>query len=340
MARGAAVAHRGRPMSIRIQRALALFTAGLLLGATLGFAGRTVAAEPLNGAVTVPRGVTPVAGNLTFHGRGYGHGVGMSQYGAHGRALAGQTAGEMLVHYYQGVSGGTVDPKTIVRVHLLSGWRASRTVPLSVLVRGGTWTIDGVAGKMPADARLTLTPSSSTATGRLVVTWRLQVRAADGALLHDGSRSASFRLHPASAATIFEVGPKPTGKNRYRGGLKLWPRTDATTLSVANEVRLDTYLRGVVPVEMPHSWPTEALRAQAIVARSYAARALRPRTSWFDVYDDTRSQVYHGQLGERATTNAAIAATAGRVLKAGSAIANTVFHSTGGGHTEHNENVF
>jgi stage II sporulation protein D len=114
----------------------------------------------------------------------------------------------------------------------------------------------------------------------------------------------------------------------------------STTVKVVNELGLDAYLLGVVPVEMPSSWPVEALKAQAIAARSYAARRLRPGESTYDVFDDTRSQVYRGSEAERAATNAVVAATSGRILKSGSAIANALFHSTGGGATEHNENVF
>ena len=91
---------------------------------------------------------------------------------------------------------------------------------------------------------------------------------------------------------------------------------------------------------MPTSWPTEALKAQTIAARSYAAVQLRPGTSTFDVYDDTRSQVYLGSLHEDPATDGVVAATTGQVLRSGSAIANALFHSTGGGATENNENAF
>jgi stage II sporulation protein D len=113
-----------------------------------------------------------------------------------------------------------------------------------------------------------------------------------------------------------------------------------TRLRVINVLGLDAYLRGVVPAEMPSSWPVEALKAQAVAARSYAARRLRPGISTFDVYDDTRAQVYLGARGERPTSNAAITATAGAVLRSGSSIANALFHSTGGGATENNEFAF
>jgi stage II sporulation protein D len=96
----------------------------------------------------------------------------------------------------------------------------------------------------------------------------------------------------------------------------------------------------VVGVEMSSAWPTAALEAQAIASRSYAARRLRPGVSYYDVPDDSSSQVYHGALGEHATTNVIVKATAGEVLKSGSSIANTLYHSAGGGATENNENVY
>ena len=91
---------------------------------------------------------------------------------------------------------------------------------------------------------------------------------------------------------------------------------------------------------MPSRWPAEALQAQAIAARSYAARRLRPGVSYYDIVDDSRAQVYRGSLGEKTATNAAVVATARLVLKSGSSIANTLYHSSDGGATENNENVF
>jgi stage II sporulation protein D len=114
----------------------------------------------------------------------------------------------------------------------------------------------------------------------------------------------------------------------------------ATSLKVVNEVRLDLYLRGVVPAEMPSTWPTQALRSQAIAARSYAVAHLHPTTGAWDVHDDTRSQVYQGVKGEKASTNTAIDGDAGVVLEYKGAVANAFFHSAGGGATENNEYAF
>ena len=78
-------------------------------------------------------------------------------------------------------------------------------------------------------------------------------------------------------------------------------------------VPLERYVRGVVSAEMPSSWPLAALEAQAIASRTYALTA-HAGGSRFDVYSDTRSQVYLGVAAETAATNAAVAATAGKIV--------------------------
>jgi stage II sporulation protein D len=103
-----------------------------------------------------------------------------------------------------------------------------------------------------------------------------------------------------------------------------------------NHVGLEPYLFGVVPAEMPSSWPAEALKAQAVVARSYALTSRRSGLA-YDVFADVRSQVYRGLTGEVATTSGAVRATRGRVVLAGGAVAQTFFFSTSGGRTQGNE---
>jgi stage II sporulation protein D len=144
-------------------------------------------------------------------------------------------------------------------------------------------------------------------------------------------------VRPASTTSYLELTSKRTTYNLYRGALRVRLTTTAT---VYDHVGLDLYLRGVVPVEMPSTWPVEALKAQAIASRSYAVYRLHPTTGSFDVYDDTRSQVYRGRRAETAAGNAAVATTAGTVVISGTAVANTLYHSADGGWTENNENVF
>jgi stage II sporulation protein D len=98
-------------------------------------------------------------------------------------------------------------------------------------------------------------------------------------------------------------------------------------------------VRGVVAGEMPSSWPLEALKAQAVTARTYAL-ATRKTTGLFDQYPDTRSQVYRGVTGESVRSDAAVAQTAGRALFYGGEPAVTYYFSTSGGHTENVEFSF
>ena len=101
---------------------------------------------------------------------------------------------------------------------------------------------------------------------------------------------------------------------------------------IVNHVGLEAYLFGVVPGEMPFYWLPEALKVQAVAARSYAL-AVRKSGSDFDLYPDVRSQVYSGISGERASTTAAVQATAGQVVLYRGRIATTYFFSTSGGRT-------
>jgi stage II sporulation protein D len=102
---------------------------------------------------------------------------------------------------------------------------------------------------------------------------------------------------------------------------------------------LETYVRGVISAEMPASWPAAALEAQAVAVRTYALTA-HAGGSKFDVYSDTRSQVYRGPSAETASTNAATIATAGQIVTYAGAPAITYFFASSGGHTEDVQNAF
>jgi stage II sporulation protein D len=106
-----------------------------------------------------------------------------------------------------------------------------------------------------------------------------------------------------------------------------------------NALNLDQYVQGVVPVEMPSNWLPEALKAQAVAARTYALTTDAGGTV-FDQFADTRSQVYRGVSGETAPTNAAVRATANQIVTYNGRAIVTYFFSTSGGHTEDVQNVF
>ncbi|HVM17902.1 MAG TPA: SpoIID/LytB domain-containing protein [Gaiellaceae bacterium] len=234
-------------------------------------------------------------------GRGWGHGIGMSQYGAHGFARQGWGYERILLHYYRGTRLGRAEPRE-VRVLLGAGRRTF------VVSSPRPFRVEDARGRkatLPA-GRVGLGP-------KLVVKIRRKpVRLASPVRFAGGSAPVALDGKPYRGALVV----------RSRGG----------RMSAVNHVSLERYLGGVVPYEMPHSWHPEALKAQAVVARSYALATLKPR-KLFDVFDDQRSQVYGGVRAETPETNRAVGATAGRVLFHGDAIAATFYHSTSGGRT-------
>jgi SpoIID/LytB domain protein len=120
----------------------------------------------------------------------------------------------------------------------------------------------------------------------------------------------------------------------FRGTLRsAWTSAASADRDIVNVVPLESYVKGVVPNEMPALWAPAALRAQAVAARTYAVheRATTHR-GWFDVYDDTRSQVYRGNGQERRQSGRAVDATRRRILTFGGQPAFTQFTSSNGGY--------
>jgi stage II sporulation protein D len=246
---------------------------------------------------------------LTIRGAGFGHGVGMSQYGALGFAQHGKTYDQILAHYYTGTELGTTDPGTTVRVLIQSTGTAS----FSGAARAGTRKLN---------------PSRTYQVRRHGST---QVDLLSAA----GKRIATFSapLQVAGADGVVQLG----GAGAYRGVLEFRPDTFGGVNAI-NAVSLEDYVAGVVARESPSSWPAEALKAQAVAARTYAITTSKAGDG-FDQYADTRSQVYGGVAAETASTNEAVAATRGQVVTHGGEPVVTFFFSTSGGRTENVENT-
>ena len=265
---------------------------------------------------------------FTFTGRGWGHGVGMSQYGARGRALAGWSGAQILRHYYRGTSLSAVRQRT-VRV-LLSTGRRSATV-----WSPGAWR---AIGARPNGRNVT--PLRAGATYRITT-----LSSGRLALVREGRRVAVFtgplRVQARATGGWVAWGPaQPEAARRYRGGLRAVPT--GAGFDLVNVVGLDTYIRGVVPREMPAHWGDDAfpaLVAQAVAARSYVLATMSP-TANYDVFDDDRSQVYGGVSAEDPRTSRAVTATRGTVVTYDGRVITTYFFSTSGGRTEDVQNVF
>ena len=256
--------------------------------------------------VAAPAGA---AARLTIRGAGFGHGVGMSQYGALGYAQHGWRHDAILAHYYTGTDLGATDPARPVRVLLQS----TATPSFSGAARAGSRALSP-ARTYRVRARGATQVDLLTEGGRRIATFTapLQVAGADGTLVLGG---------PAANGRV---------GGRYRGTLSFSP--GAAGLDVVNTLGLDDYVRGVVPVESPASWPLEALKAQAVAARTYAITTRRAGS--FDQYADTRSQVYGGVGVQTAATDRAVALTRGQVVTYAGEPVVTYFFSTSGGRTE------
>jgi len=123
-------------------------------------------------------------------------------------------------------------------------------------------------------------------------------------------------------------------KRKYRGSIRII-RNDSFSLSVINYLDLEDYVKGIAVRETSHYWPVEALKAQAVVFRSFAFyQTTRNRTKDFDVTSDVYSQVYGGKQAERYRINDAVDQTKGEVLVYNGRILPAFYHSTCGGHTE------
>ena len=150
--------------------------------------------------------------------------------------------------------------------------------------------------------------------------------------------SAALELTVADARNLAKLISTYDNKS-YHGALRLVPRKDG--LHLINRVTTEEYLQGVVPEEMPAEWNAEAVKAQAVAARTYALRQRKRHVKeGFDVCATTHCQQYGGVAAERTAANQAIKATAGEVLQSKGALVDSLFHTDSGGMTENSEDVW
>src|SRR5215470_3107535 len=269
-------------------------------------AATLLAALGLAGPVATPA-AKPTGGAFFVSGHGWGHGVGLAQYGAYGYALHGWTYDQIVAHYFPGTELGDAPVKK-VRV-LLSG--AAKSVVISS--KAPFSVVDGSvkSHKLPAG----------------------QQKLGPGLKL---KLAASAKALPSPL--VFAPGAQPLtlGSRAYRGTFRV---TGGKRVRVVNVVGLEPYLYGVVPSEMPDRWPAEALEAQAVVARSYALSHMNTGSD-FDMYPDTRSQMYLGIPAESPAGRDAVNATAGKVVLYDGDVADTFFFSSSGGKTANVQDVW
>jgi stage II sporulation protein D len=256
----------------------------------------------LVGALALPAAASAKA--WVVKGGGFGHGVGMSQYGAYGYAKHGFGYDAILTHYYTGTTIGSTADKSV-----------------RVLLRD---SVGSVAFHGASSACGTAIKSGKTYVAK---------RKGSGVVVRSKKGTVIARCGAAMTATGAPA-VAVTGKGTYRGSLEV--RATSGGLDAINVIDIEDYVRGVVSRESPSSWPIEALKAQAVAARSYVL-STASHGGEFDVFDDTRSQAYGGVSAETAKTDKAVSDTHLQVVLYRGKVAQTFFFSTSGGHTENNE---
>jgi len=256
-------------------------------------------------AVTAPAATPGPSTAFVLAGGGWGHGVGMSQWGAYGQAKAGRDYRAILGHYYRGttLATGASTPEK-VRVLIADG---VGTVTLSsrepIVAVDGTGKRHRLGRAVELDAKL-----------RLPLGPKEKPKAVPGPVQLEPTRGASLTY----------------GDRAFRGTFRVLPT--GASLQLVNVVQLEAYLLGVVPGEMPKDWPLEALKAQAVAARTFAVSKLLAGKT-FDLYADWRSQAYYGIGSEASGPTQAVRETRAQILTYDGRAAQVFYFSSSGGRT-------
>ena len=292
------------------------------------------------------------ATRVIIKGGGWGHGIGMSQYGAYGRATRGDSAEQILEHYYSGASVTKRDQGQI-RVGLLQGQTIVRVDPVKAGDNGGliVFKEEGVSGRLTK--------------GRPGDTFRVEPSGTGGMRIYkNGNRVKSngrrvFGTPQTAVLVRFEkqnsmvrVEDKNTSYRYGRLEFSTYQSSSCGSgfcLRLVVQLSMQKYLYGLG--EVPSSWPQAALRTQAIAGRTYAFEKIKRlgqnRTPCAcAVYDSTIDQAYIGDSKRTGSGSywddwkEAVNQTKGQIILHNGDPIQALYSSSSGGHTEHNENVW
>lgn len=256
---------------------------------------------------------------ITVEGDGAGHGKGLSQYGAYGAAREGLTASQILDFYYPGTSTGSTRGQVGIWISGDDGRHLVVEDRRGLLVRAGTGRLLQAHAMQPRADR-----------------WRIMPTAEGAKVSYRQGRWRTFQTFRGDVA--FEAGGAPItlrtpdGPVAYRGALRS-TRYDGDRITV-NALNMEQYVRGVVPAEVSSIWPQQAMRAQAVASRTYAAyerehSASRP----YNLCDTAACQAYGGASAETDKSTRAVSATAKQILTYQGETAFAQYSASNGGYT-------
>lgn len=305
-----------------------MYATAAAVSASLAFAFATAAPAKADQTYYVP-----VDKTWTVRGHGYGHGHGMSQWGAQGAATDGLSHRQIIDFYYPGTTWATAQGnlRVLVSADTTSDVQVRPTAGLRVrdLSSGDAWRLP--AGGSADRWRLTPTSDGRTAVQSHTDAGWKRWRPPSG----PATLPADAQFEAGGPITLLVPGGGDVTGVAYRGALRAAvPYAGATVRDTVNVVSLDQYVRGVVAFEMPPSWKQQALRAQAVAARTFGAwlRSQNPKRYW-QACDTTSCQVYGGVAAEQPSTDEAVNATAGEILTFRGKPAMTQFSASSGGWT-------
>lgn len=271
---------------------------------------------------------------LVIDGKGWGHGVGMSQDGAYAMGRAGSTTEEILGHFYPGTDLGRLSGR--LRVVVLPG-----AGPATVIELPGGGEVHGTAaGPEPPGFPVVVPPGGSVELSFDGSRYRARppglavaepIVAPPPSLAPGAAPSPPTTIEASSEQGLWAVPVEgstthvPATDRSYRGVMSAG--SDQGGLRLENDVDVEEYLRGMGEVRDP-GWPAVSLRAQAVAARTYALRAMAADG---EICDTDRCQVYLGQKAEYQAMDQAVADSEGQVVTYGDALALTVYSASGGG---------
>jgi len=303
-----------------------------LLGAALALAVVGTSAVLTTIPARADSAISAKSGTFTIRGAGWGHGWGISQYGAYGAARKGLSWKQILAFYFRGTRLSKMPSGTKIKVWITADNDESvRVLPARGLTVGDT---AGHRYNLPTGAKYTSWRISRSGAG-----YRLSYRTSSGSYVTKSTGLTTGTWSFSTPSKIVKV-VLPNGSVRpYRGSVALIKRgTGGRTI---NNVLLEDYVKGVVPAEMPTSWAADAVRAQAVAARSYAVRLQKfGGYSGYDICDTTACQVYRGMGSETSGSNAAVKATAGTIVTYRGVVALTQFASYNGGHSARGDHPY
>lgn len=210
---------------------------------------------------------------------------------------------------------------------------ASPLVRIGIINGKDSVTISGQRSFTITDAK----DGSTIAKGQGNEKWHVEYR--DGQLYLNKKIMKSpfvFRLEPGDDNEYLVVDGR-----RYRGELEIRPSVTKKGITIVEIMPMEEYIYGIIPWEISPAWPMEAVKAQAVAARTYALYHLgKHKKDGFDLCNTTDCQVYGGREAEDPRGNWAVDATKGMVVTYKNKLVPTFFHSSSGGYTENVENVW